>query len=150
MKYAKLFTIIAVICIFAFVTVMAQDAAAPAKSEAKKEVKVEKKAEMKAEKKTEKKAEPLVFKGKVTAVDAVKNSFTVEGEKKLKDGSKKMATRVFEAGKDIKIADITKDAVVNVTYKKEDGKMIAESVKAVTEEKKAEKKAEPMKAEEKK
>jgi hypothetical protein len=138
MKYAKLFTIIAVICMFAFVTVYAQNTpAAPAK--------VEKKAEVKAEKKAEKKAEAPMFKGKVTAVDAVKNTFTVEKELKgkdgkpvMKDGKPVMRALTFEAGKDIKIADIAKDAKVKVTYKKDGDKMIAESVKPVKEEKKTE------------
>jgi hypothetical protein len=142
MKYAKLFTIIAIICMFAFVTVWAQDtkAAAPAAP-----AKAEKKAEMKAEKK----AEPLIFKGKVTAVDAVKNTFTVEGEKVTKDGTKKIVTKTFEAGKDIKIADIVKDAKIKVTYKKGGDKLVAEIVKPVKEEKKIEKKAEVKKEEKK-
>jgi hypothetical protein len=149
MKYAKLFTIIAVICMFAFVTVWAQDtkAAAPAAAPAK----VEKKAEIKAEKKAEKKAEAPMFKGKVTAVDAVKNTFTVErgvtgkdGKPAMKDGKPVMKSMTFEAGKDIKIADIAKDAKVKVTFKKDGDKVIAESVKPV-EEKKIEKKAEAKK-----
>jgi hypothetical protein len=138
MKYAKLLTIIAIICMFAFVTVYAQNTpAAPAAP-----AKAEKKAEMKAEKKAEKKAEPLIFKGKVTAVDAVKNTFTVErmvmgkdGKPMMKDGKSVMKSMTFEAGKDVKIADIAKDAKVKVAFKKDGDKVIAESVKPMEEKK---------------
>ncbi len=140
MKYAKLLTIIAVICMFAFVTVYAQEtkAAAPApaaKSEMKKESATEKKADMKDEK-------PM-FMGKVTKVDAMKNTFTVEkevmgkdGKPVMKEGKPVMKSMTFEAGKGIKIADIAKGEKIHVMYKKEGEKMMAESVKPAKMEKK--------------
>lgn len=143
MKYVKLLTIIAVICMFAFVTVWAQEqkaaapaAAAPAKAEPAKKVE------------PAQKPLPPTFAGKVIAVDAVKNTFTVEGVKVMRDGTKKIATRIFEAGKDVKIADITKDAKVKVIYKKDGDKMVAEIVKPIKAEKKAEVKKEEIKKEE--
>jgi hypothetical protein len=146
MKYAKLLTIIAVICMFAFVTVWAQDTktAAPAK--------VEKKAEMKKDIKAEK---PM-FEGKVITVDAMKNTFTVEKELKgkdgkvvMKDGKPVMRSLTFEAGKSIKIADIAKGAKIHVMYNKDGEKMMAESVKPMTMEKKEGMKKEGMKMEKK-
>ena len=147
MKYVKLFTIIAVICIFAFVAVWAEEQKAAAPAAAVPTAAPAKATEPAKKAEPAKKPTAPEFIGKVTAVDAVKNTFTVEKEVVLKSGKKKVMSKTFEAGKDVKIADIAKDAKVKIMYKKDGEKLVAESVKAIKEHKKKEevKKEEPKK-----
>ncbi|MCX8014497.1 MAG: hypothetical protein N2748_00615, partial [candidate division WOR-3 bacterium] len=109
MKYYKLIANIVIISLFAVITVWAeaQKSAVPVAKETTKTAEPTK---------TVATSEVI---GKVIAVDAVKNCFTIDVKKVNKKGKTVKVSMTFAAGKDIKIADIVKNEKVMVKYKKE-------------------------------